>query len=143
MTTETLTTTESALEEVEVLEEEFAGNGPDDHSSGSRRVVVRDASVSDEVWEQLEKDKAAEAQREANYQKLKEAAKKAKDGARAAIVKQLLEEEDRRKKEQAMKKKLAMMGRCPVGYEWIKQDGGYRCAGGSHWMSDGDIEKAG
>lgn len=142
-TTETSARMEEAPAEENSLEENNADSDSNNHPSGARRVAVRDAGVSDEVWEQLEKDKAAEKQREANYQKLREAYKKASDDARDAIVKQLLEEEDRRKKEAAAKKKLAMMGRCPVGFAWIKQAGGYRCAGGSHWMSNGEIEKAG
>jgi hypothetical protein len=26
------------------------------------------------------------------------------------------------------------MGVCVAGFTWIKQSGGYRCAGGSHWV---------
>lgn len=38
-----------------------------------------------------------------------------------------------RRKEQANQTKLKTMGVCVMEYRWIKQNGGYRCAGGSHW----------
>ena len=38
-------------------------------------------------------------------------------------------------KERAIQHKLRTLGKCPMGYEWLKQDAGYRCAGGSHYMS--------
>ncbi|EKM60623.1 uncharacterized protein PHACADRAFT_133236 [Phanerochaete carnosa HHB-10118-sp] len=46
-----------------------------------------------------------------------------------------LEEE----KEQRAQKKLKQMGLCSAGYEWVKQTGGYRCKGGSHWVSDSEL----
>ncbi|KAK2002735.1 ATPase [Colletotrichum falcatum] len=101
-----------------------------------KRKAVRDAGVSDEVWEQLEKDKKAAEERDAKYRAMKEAKDKAVGAAREAILKQLIEEEERRKREQEQRKKAAMMGRCPVGYDWIKQAQGFRCAGGSHFISD-------
>lgn len=104
-----------------------------------QNVAIRDAGVSDEVWEQLEKDKAAQAKRDDDYRKLKESYKRASDEARERLVKILLEEEDQRRKEAEARKKLAEMGKCPAGFAWIKQDGGYRCAGGSHFVSGDDI----
>ena len=35
--------------------------------------------------------------------------------------------------------KLRQMGRCVAGFQWIKQHGGYRCAGGAHFVSDHEI----
>lgn len=107
----------------------------------SRREATRDAGVSDEVWEQLQRDKQAEEQREQEYQDLLKAQRTASDEAREAIVKKLLEEEERRRKAEEARKKLEMMGVCPVGFPWIKQEGGYRCGGGSHYMSDAAVMK--
>lgn len=50
-----------------------------------------------------------------------------------------LEQERLRKREMQAQQKLREMGVCPVGYRWIKQGGGYRCAGGSHFVSDAMI----
>ncbi|KLU92443.1 hypothetical protein MAPG_11387 [Magnaporthiopsis poae ATCC 64411] len=93
--------------------------------------VGRDAGVSDEVWAQLELDKKAARERDAAYRQLE----------RQALVRRLLEEEERRRKEAAEQARLMRIGRCPVGYAWIKQAGGYRCAGGSHFASDAEIER--
>lgn len=103
--------------------------------------ATRDAGVSDEVWEQLQRDRVAEEQREQEYQDLLAAQRTATDAAREEIVKRLLAEEERRKKEEEARKKLAAMGACPAGYSWIKQGGGYRCAGGSHFMSEAALDK--
>jgi hypothetical protein len=75
----------------------------------------RDSGVSDEVWEQLRRDRRAEQEREAEYQELLKAKQKASEEEREKIVKWLLEER-RRKAEAEMRKKLEMMGVCPVGY---------------------------
>ncbi|KAH0495908.1 hypothetical protein TgHK011_009433 [Trichoderma gracile] len=81
-----------------------APESPDDDS----KRVTRDAGVSDEVWEQLEKDKVAAARQEAEHRDLQEARKSA-EAARKNILKELfkeeeLKEEERRKLEEARKK---------------------------------------
>ncbi|EXK43736.1 hypothetical protein FOXG_04472 [Fusarium oxysporum f. sp. lycopersici 4287] len=103
---------------------------------------IRDAGVSDEVWERLQKDKEQEAKDEEEFRRLKKAQQNAKDADRENLVRRILAEEEKRKKIEARKAKLMKMGVCPVGYEWIKQSaGGFRCAGGSHWMSDEAVDK--
>jgi hypothetical protein len=49
------------------------------------------------------------------------------------------EEEERRKKEELFQSRLRQMGVCVAGYRWNKQGGGYRCAGGSHWVDDSQL----
>ncbi|KAK4163750.1 putative AAA family ATPase [Cladorrhinum sp. PSN259] len=102
---------------------------------------IRDAGVSDEVWEQLKRDRQAEIDREEEYKMLLKEKDNATDAMREKIFKKIQEEEARRKKEEAIKKKLMAMGRCPVGYHWIAQGDGYRCAGGSHFLSRGEVGK--
>ncbi|KAK3949502.1 stage V sporulation protein K [Pseudoneurospora amorphoporcata] len=154
--TSTETTTSFAQEQARVIEEVFSEEEEDDEenepesssvelnkqavdTSDSRYATKRDAGVNDAVWEQLQRDRQAEEEKEEEYRKLKEAAKKAKDAARDEIVKRLLEEERKRKAVEEMKKKLQMMGICPAGFAWIKQASGYRCAGGSHWVTDAEL----
>jgi hypothetical protein len=51
-----------------------------------------------------------------------------------------VEVERKRKEEVQAQKKLRNMGVCPVGFRWIKQGTGYRCAGGSHFVSMAALE---
>ena len=54
-------------------------------------------------------------------------------------------EQERQKREQARlkeelaQKKLKNLGGCVQGYRWIKQAGGYRCAGGAHFVTDAQL----
>ena len=48
--------------------------------------------------------------------------------------------EAERRREAAVQAKLRQMGVCVAGYQWIKQAGGYRCAGGSHWVTDQQLQ---
>ena len=57
-------------------------------------------------------------------------------------VLQLLIEHRRKEaseEEARIQQKLLEMGRCPMDFEWLKEDGGWRCAGGSHYISDADV----
>lgn len=145
-------------------------------------ISERDTGVTDEVWDQLEKDKIVAEEREAEYlrvvqneqehkkelQRLKEeedrvarqvheAKEQEKEDLRRCHEQaRLLHENERRKqeeiekkrqalaearrKEQANQEKLRKMGVCVVGYRWIKQPGGYGCAGGAHWISDAQLQ---
>ncbi|KAF3919193.1 hypothetical protein AA313_de0200271 [Arthrobotrys entomopaga] len=136
----------------------------------SVRQAGRDAGVSDEVWNQLELDKKAAIAREEEYKRLEkerieeeeriEEMKKAELRALIDEEKRKLEQEriqmelarrerarilaaleEARRKEMEVQKKLRVMGLCPMGYQWIKQVGGYRCAGGSHFLSDGQVDQ--
>lgn len=49
------------------------------------------------------------------------------------------EQGEQSRREQQAQAKLREMGVCVMGYRWIKQTGGYRCAGGSHWVSDAQL----
>ncbi|KAF2112085.1 P-loop containing nucleoside triphosphate hydrolase protein [Lophiotrema nucula] len=129
----------------------------------------RDAGVSDEVWNQLQIDKQEAIEREQVYQRLheerireeqritelKRAEKAAADEEerRQQEAEWLRLEEERRKreeilaalererqKEMEMQMKIKRLGPCPMGFAWIKQAQGYRCAGGSHFLSDSQLD---
>ncbi|KAM0712387.1 hypothetical protein Q7P37_011482 [Cladosporium fusiforme] len=113
---------------------------------------IRDAGVSDEIWNQLQLDahKAEEEQRECRRlaeeeEKLKQWLKKCADAKRQRELDEIerkkreLEEKLRRQAEEQAK--LMKMGVCPAGFQWIRQSGGYRCAGGGHWVSDDEMQK--
>ncbi|KAJ5150850.1 uncharacterized protein N7482_010102 [Penicillium canariense] len=146
----------------------------------------RDPDVTDEVWEQLNKDKAAaeatekeelrvveevqeqkkkilglKEEEDKSAREAEQARREADDALRRrheqarlqhelerrrqeAIARELEKQQEAmaeaRRKEQANQNKLRTMGVCPVGYRWIKQSGGYRCAGGSHYVSDAQLQ---
>ncbi|KKZ62783.1 hypothetical protein EMCG_02894 [[Emmonsia] crescens] len=51
-----------------------------------------------------------------------------------------LEAAERKKREEVkVQRKLRVMGVCPVGFAWIKQAGGYRCAGGTHFVGNNEL----
>jgi hypothetical protein len=131
--------------------------------------VKRDPGVSDAVWEQLERDKHAMIAKELEFRRLQEekrqeeqriedlkrAEKAAADEEERRIREQeriaaelerrrkeaiLQAIEEAREKERKRQLKLKQLGPCPMGYTWIKQTGGYRCAGGSHWLADAMVE---
>ncbi|KAG2072157.1 P-loop containing nucleoside triphosphate hydrolase protein [Suillus decipiens] len=66
-------------------------------------------------------------------------AKAAREKALAALKKKQGEEQRRRREEARVQQKLRQMGVCVAGYRWIKQSQGYRCAGGSHFISNDQL----
>ena len=129
----------------------------------------RDPGVSDEVWEQLERDKHAMVAKEREFRRMQEEKRQYEEDVKEFIraEKAAADEEERSVREQARiaaelekrrrdeelaaiekerqsemerQKKLKVLGLCPVGYQWIKQANGYRCAGGSHTLSDASID---
>jgi F0F1-type ATP synthase, subunit b len=171
-----------------VNEEVASSNKPDPAEPGtdtSTFTTERDAGIPDEVWYQLEKDKALAEAKEKEFlrlkdeeeeqkkemlklkaaeekaaQELEEAKRKADEDAKIrheqarlqlelerrrqeAILEKIRKQQEAlaeaRRKEQANQMKLRSMGVCVQGYQWLKQNGGYRCAGGYHWVSDGQL----
>ncbi|KAL4931891.1 protein GbpA [Aspergillus undulatus] len=84
-------------------------------------AVQRDDGVSDDAKRRHEQRRLEEL---AKREKLEELRRKRE------------KEEEARRQEQKTQQKLGYMGVCPVGYQWIKQSSGYRCAGGSHSISN-------
>ncbi|RDW66353.1 hypothetical protein BP6252_09988 [Coleophoma cylindrospora] len=57
-----------------------------------------------------------------------------------AVEKRKAEERARRAAEEKAQEKLRRTGVCVQGFRWVRQLGGYRCAGGSHFVSDAQLE---
>lgn len=146
----------------------------------------RDPGVSEEVWKQLQADKAAaekllilseqaiktqeqdyntkslqasnaiansrQAQQQESArqkqegivatQRKREEARLNEQNARIAAEKARVElerlrrvEETRKRDEARVQLRLQQIGKCVAGFQWIRQDGGYRCAGGAHFVS--------
>ena len=70
--------------------------------------------------------------------RIREAEVRAEMERAAAALRQIREEQARKKREEErIQQKLRNLGVCVQGYAWVKQpSGGYRCAGGAHFVSD-------
>ena len=122
---------------------------------------IRDQGVDDATWKQLEQDKQIEKQKELDFIEVKSRKDKLKQQKQhlqdnkdkegymrlLAKIKEELENqkkeqqrlEEEQKKEKEFKRKLHKMGKCCAGFEWIKQENGYRCAGGSHFIGSNQL----
>jgi hypothetical protein len=87
----------------------------------------RDPGVSDEIWAELEIAKKEHEEKLARMKKEMEDAAK-----RAAIQLELA-------KQQAIQEKLRRIKNCPAGFAWYQCSGGWRCGGGSHFVSDAQL----
>lgn len=90
--------------------------------------VETEPPENDEERQRLEKERIARAK-----------AKRERDAEIERLVRKRMEMEENRRKEQAVQAKLREMGVCCQGFQWIKQQDGYRCAGGSHWVSNSQL----
>ena len=91
------------------------------------------------------KKAAEEAKRIADEKKRLEAEQRLRE--EEAWLQRLREEEERRRqqlelqqtKEVEIQQKLKRIGQYEAGFDWIKVPGGYRCAGGSHFVHDASL----
>lgn len=113
-----------AHEEARRLAEEAAKEA-EREAAELRDKMAKDEAERAEILRLLEEARIREEQ-----------AKAERDRIQRELEKRKKIEEDRKKKEETAQKKLREMGVCVQGYRWIKHGGGYRCAGGSHWISD-------
>ncbi|OJJ82851.1 uncharacterized protein ASPGLDRAFT_36963 [Aspergillus glaucus CBS 516.65] len=101
--------------------------------------LERDAKCGNEEDEnEVKKDEGTEQQHEQERLQ-RELERRAKEEELRKLRKKEVEMEGQRKKEQQAQKELRKIGVCVQGFRWIKQAGGYRCAGGSHYVSDGQL----
>eukprot|EP00698_Gefionella_okellyi_P004376 TRINITY_DN14046_c0_g1_i1.p1 TRINITY_DN14046_c0_g1~~TRINITY_DN14046_c0_g1_i1.p1 ORF type:complete len:1528 (+),score=457.91 TRINITY_DN14046_c0_g1_i1:247-4584(+) len=83
--------------------------------------------------------KAAIEEEKRRKEEEEERARQAENEARREAIRkaQAQAEQQRQKTQQA----LRQMSSCEAGFSWIKVAGGYRCAGGSHHISDADLDR--
>ena len=113
-----------------------------------RQSLEKESRLKDEIQQQEQREREAghllklkantpneddELKRERERARLQEIMAKREIAKRVAELK---EEERRRKEEARVQHKLREMGVCVAGFRWIKQSSGYRCAGGSHFISN-------
>ena len=86
--------------------------------------------------EQSEAQERIRKQEHARFEE--DAARKAREMAMQELERVRLREVGQKREEQ-VQVRLREMGVCCMGYRWIKQCDGYRCAGGSHFVGNGQL----
>ena len=99
-----------------------------------------------EIAKALEEARLADQKRREEIMRKLEEERRREAAARAERARKLAELKAReeaqrleRQREAQAQAKLRHMGICPAGYHWIKQAGGYRCAGGSHFVKNSQL----
>jgi hypothetical protein len=106
----------------------------EESSSQNLRNLEKDIA---ERAHDLDREKMEGIKREREEERLRMLAiKRAREEAEQKMRKALEEEQRKREEEARAQKKLKEMGVCPMGFHWVKQDSGYRCLGGSHFVSN-------
>ncbi|KAL8708732.1 MAG: hypothetical protein Q9220_006458 [cf. Caloplaca sp. 1 TL-2023] len=104
-----------------------------------------DALRKNEEYERKRKmllDKAARDDEEMRkeLQRRHEAAKRRAQLAKEQLEKAKLEQIRKQEQEKKVQKKLREMGVCVQGFQWLRRPGGWRCAGGSHFVGDDQMK---
>ena len=105
------------------------------------KVILQQELRSEQEYQAaIQGDKRQEELREAKRLREEarlrnEAKRRAQEEHLAKLERERRAKEEEQRKEKAAQRKLQSLGVCPVGYRWIKQNGGYRCAGGSHFVT--------
>lgn len=66
-------------------------------------------------------------------------AKAERERIRGELERRRKDEAEMRKREELAQSRSRQMGVCVMGFAWIKQGGGYRCAGGTHLVTDSQL----
>lgn len=110
----------------------------------SRAAAAEAAALAEELArlaaKKVRDDHLQELKRQREEARLRElAAQRARDEAEDRVRRARAEVERARKEEARVQAKLRDIGVCVAGFRWTKQAGGYRCAGGAHFVTDGEL----
>ncbi len=105
--------------------------------SDKRKTEVTSAVIPEKATQPGADDEAKRRHEEARLRH--EVERRALEVEMETLRRKRQEEEERRRKEREVQKKLKDMGVCCMGYRWIKQALGYRCAGGSHYVTNAQL----
>uniref|UniRef100_A0A7S4Q8G3 AAA+ ATPase domain-containing protein n=1 Tax=Alexandrium monilatum TaxID=311494 RepID=A0A7S4Q8G3_9DINO len=117
------------LEELRLAEEQRAAELERQWQEEMERIRL--AAIAEQ--ERLEAERLARAAHEAKLEQ-----------ERLEKERRRREEERRReelRKAQAIQEKLRQISPCPAGFQWYKSGGGWRCGGGSHFVSDAELQR--
>ncbi|KAG4441429.1 hypothetical protein IFR05_003116 [Cadophora sp. M221] len=118
---------EARIQEMEARDEQER-KAAEDALAALRQHEAKIESRANDLLRRREEARIREVEARARAQRLRE-----------DLERRVKEERERRKTEEKAQTKLREMGVCVAGYRWIKQAGGYRCAGGFHYVSDDQL----
>ncbi len=130
----------------------------DNHSTGDdseqkeeyekEEASGREKEATDSEWQELCEAIRLQRQKEEDYRKLLEdmeiqrleAIRQANAEQLARVEREILArmEAERKLEEQRLRaiERLRQLNNCPAGFNWFKVGGGWRCGGGSHFVTD-------
>jgi len=109
------------------------------------KILKQKEQASEQAFEQaIKHDKGhlvlQEAKRLREEARLQhETKRRAQEKLLAELESQRKAEEEERRKEAKVQQQLRVLGICPAGFRWIKQNGGYRCSAGGHFVMDSEL----
>ena len=110
-----------------------------------QKTLHESRALADQTSQLARKLAETKARDEAHAQELKRQREEARLREQRALrardeaLRLLKAEQQRQQRERSVQVKLREMGVCCAGFQWIKQARGYRCAGGSHFVSNGQL----
>lgn len=114
-------------------------------AANTTKILQQREHASEQAFQQAIKhnkdqsilQEAKRLREEARLQHEKE--RRAQDELFAELERQRKAVEEERRKEAKAQQKLKTIGICPAGFRWIKQNGGYRCSAGGHFVTDSQL----
>jgi hypothetical protein len=121
-----------------------------DHQRLEQERILKQQLIEQEellAKQELEKLRQAEQAARDDEERRRQEAERIKrelDMRRLEEIRLRMEEERQRRelarlREEQAQQKLRNLGVCVQGFRWIKAGGGYRCAGGSHFVTDAQL----
>ncbi|KAI1462797.1 P-loop containing nucleoside triphosphate hydrolase protein [Annulohypoxylon moriforme] len=98
----------------------------------------REYGVSEDIWQELLQAKRSENIR--RKRDLQEAIRSGNDENGDALRDRLSFLQQQIRGEQRTQEALVHMDRCVMGYAWNRVAGGYRCDGGTHFITDAEVQ---
>lgn len=111
-------------------------NALEEHRKADEAAKAREAKLARRARAAAD----AEVKRRLEEERLKLIAIAIEEGRRAKeFAERRRKEMEAKAQEEKAQQKLRSMGVCPAGFHWIKQTSGYRCAGGSHFVTNAQL----
>ena len=108
--------------------------------AAAKAAEAAEVQARERERQQQRKEEIDDARRRHEEERLAlERAQRYREYVTAQLEAERKRQQEAKRREQRAQEKLRQMGVCVAGYRWIKQQGGYRCAGGSHFVGENQL----